>query len=610
MKTSRSDNNSTIVKAGKLINLLGKLCLPLAAGLALGFYAADQGMRWLPTMLEILLFILVAGFVAIPLGRILQGKLYEDSARKKRLRKRVLFFIGLACLALIARLVLHSVKEPRPLTELSTTEFNLAFEMDAQRYLELDSGLESALNFLTRQKDMFDPQSDQVLNPDQEKLLLDSWYTIYNNGFALDQIRVFYEDWYRFDPSRAERSYLLRSYLLTYAAELTLYEKSVRITKLIKQNENAQKFLDTPHPSHNLPANTFSFFRQELQSAADQARVIAGEQYLKWLGSELNGIEEARSLGVTWLWNRADKHLLTIDAINGLDKAELTVRSDLQVIKRAIRRNWYPAQTAVATWMGDTRLKRVGTYLITPELLTEMDQHIQPGDIFLSRKNWYLSNVGLPGFWPHAILYIGDPAKFGAYFNDADVVNYIEAISGRRQSLGDYLGSIHPDKWQKYQHGSHDQPYVVIEALSEGVIFNTYARTAGDYLAALRPNLSRLAKAQAVIEAFSHLNKPYDYEFDFATDHALVCTELVWRSYRPAEGKDGLLLFPEDVMGRQTLPANSIAQQFAQEYDNPEAQMEFVYFIDARENNQRAFASTLEEFLKTYQRNKWDIFLE
>jgi hypothetical protein len=51
--------------------------------------------------------------------------------------------------------------------------------------------------------------------------------------FATDQIRVFYEDWYRFDPSRAQRSFHLRSFLLTFAAELTLYEKGTKLAKLI-----------------------------------------------------------------------------------------------------------------------------------------------------------------------------------------------------------------------------------------------------------------------------------------------------------------------------------------------------------------------------------------
>ena len=72
-----------------------------------------------------------------------------------------------------------------------------------------------------------------------------------------------------------------------------------------------------------------------------------------------------------------------------------------------------------------------------------------------------------------------------------------------------------------------------------------------------------------------------DFDFDFATDHALVCTEVVWRCYRPAEGKEGLKFPLIDLMGRATLTANNIAELFAGEQGRADAQMDFVYFIDA-----------------------------
>ena len=128
----------------------------------------------------------------------------------------------------------------------------------------------------------------------------------------------------------------------------------------------------------------------------------------------------------------------------------------------------------------------------------------------------------------------------------------------------------------------------------------------GDYLVALRPKLSKLAKAQAIVEAFGHLDKPYDFDFDFATDHTVVCTELVWRSYRPAEGKEGLDIPLVTVAGRRTLPANEFARVFAEQAGKPGAVFDFVFFIDALEKEQRALLSTEEEFSTTWQRPQWD----
>ena len=598
------------VALGKILHQIGLLSLPVGLGAVAGFYAADQGMRWLPTMLQSVLAVFVLGFAAMPLGRWMQGRASSGTARHRRLRKRVIACLLLATAGVGARLIVHWTQVPTALTSLSDSEFNRAFELDGRRYRELEQGMEGALALLEGRGDMFDSAAPRVLSADEEDLLLDAWRTLYEHALALDQLRIYYEDWYRFDPSRAERDRHVRSFLLTYAAELALYEKSTRLVQLISRNKNAVKFLDVPHPSHDLPADAFGRLRQELQGMRDQARVVAGEQYLRVLDKGLGAREEARALGCNWLWRRAERHIAVIDAISSIDKTKLTIGSDFQVLKRSFRRAWYPAQSKFAEWMGDTRVRRIGTYLITEAQLEEMDRHLEPGDILLSRKNWYLSNVGLPGFWPHAILYIGTPEAFDAYFDDPDVRRYVEGRGGAGMSLGRFIQGRRPSRWFEYRLGDGDASYRVIEAISEGVVLNTLEHAAGDYLAAIRPRLDKVAKARAIIEAFDHLDKPYDYNFDFATDHTLVCTELVWRSYRPGEGMPGLDLPLRKIMGRQTLPANDLVRRYADEYGDPSAQFDFVYFLDGREKDGKAIVSDEAAFRESQRRTKWDIALD
>ena len=142
--------------------------------------------------------------------------------------------------------------------------------------------------------------------------------------------------------------------------------------------------------------------------------------------------------------------------------------------------------------------------------------------------------------------------------------------------------------------------------------FEKYLRTQGIELALqlTRPRLDKKAKAQTIIEAFSHLGKPYDYEFDFATDHALVCTEVIWRCYRPAQNKKGLNFKLLDIAGRKTLPANEIARLFAKEHGRDDRQLDFVYFLDASEKAMKAFVSTEEAFQTSHTRFKWDLALD
>jgi hypothetical protein len=591
-------------KLGKVLHRLGVWVFPGCIGATLGFYLADRGTTWLPGMLSLLLVAGALSLLAIAGGRSMQGDGFRKTPKGRVVRRRVLMATSLAFAAGLSRLVLYWVEQPSPLTALSQEEFDRTFLLDSQSYREYDQGLEHYLIVLEARAELF--EGDALLGADDERLLLDAWEAIYAYSFALDQIRIFYEDWYRFDPSRAQRSRHLRSFLLTFAAELALYEKATRIVTLLSENRNIVKFLNAPHEDRGLAANSFSSYRQELQGSRDAARVVAGKSYLKWLEQAFNGEDEARAVGSDWLWERAERHLAIIEGIGVLSVGTDTVGSDIKLLQRGFRRVWYPAQKGVAEWMGDTRVRRVDWYLIDEPLQTELVALLEPGDILLSRKNWYVSNVGLPGFWPHAVLYIGDPEQFAAYFDDADVRAWVREQSGEDIDFPTYLERRWPSRWLRYSFEEHGQPYRVIEAISEGVVFNTIDHAAGDYLVAFRPRLSKRAKAQAIAEAFTYLDRPYDFDFDFATDHALVCTEVVWRAYRPAQGKAGLDLALVQVAGRPTLPANDLARQYVAERSDPNAQLEFVAFIDAIEHQQVAVFSTEEEFATTPERTKWD----
>jgi hypothetical protein len=338
--------------------------------------------------------------------------------------------------------------------------------------------------------------------------------------------------------------------------------------------------------------------------------VLAGERYLQTLAVTFAARDEADALGVSWLWRRTEGHLRALEEVGAIERSAITVSADLELVQRTARKLWYPVQSGVAEWMGDTRVRRPGWYLVSEEQQVEIDPLLEPGDVMLSRKNWYVSNVGLPGFWPHAILYLGAPDKLEAYFDDSEVRAWVKARTGEDRSFGEYLAALSPSGWLRYQAGTSEGPYRVMEAISEGVSLNTMAHAAGDYLAALRPKLTKVAKARAIAEAFGHLDKPYDFDFDFATDHALVCTELVWRSYRASEEGPGLEIPLVELAGRRTLPANAIAKLFADEHGSADAQLEFVVFVDAVEKERRAVMSDEATFLRSYERAKWDILQE
>jgi len=593
---------------GHWMERIGLLGLPMGVGALIGFYAADQDMRLVPDFLSILLVALCCCLLAIVLGRLFAKKLYRETQQQTKVRKRVIACIVAILLLAGFKLVLFWTQQPSRLTDLTPAEFNHVFAYNSALFKELSKGLENAVEHLYSKPEIFSRQ--HVLTAAEERLLKQSWRSIWDMAFALDQIRFFYEDWYRYDISRIERNYHLKSFLLTYAAELVLYEKGVRIITLVNNNSNAVKFLNSKKKDWDLPENSFVLFRSSLQGERDQARVIAGKQYMELLRIGVKGQEEAITLGCGWLWNRVEQTYSKIAAMSHIELAVMGVSSDFSVIKTTVKRNWYPAQSRVAEWMGDTRVRRIGKPLITEAQLKVMEKLLEPGDILLTRHNWYLSNIGLPGFWPHSAIYIGDKDRLNAYFNDHEINAFIIEQTGKEQTPVEYLSGHAPKAWWNYAMQETEELFVILEAVSEGVSLSTMNDLQADYLGALRPRLSKLDKLKAILEAFTHFEKPYDFDFDFATDHALVCTELVWRSYRPGPDKKGLTIPLVTVMGRKTLPANNLAELFAREHSLDRPQLKFIYFLDGREKEKKAIVAGEKAFIDSYRRTKWDVFLE
>ena len=253
-------------------------------------------------------------------------------------------------------------------------------------------------------------------------------------------------------------------------------------------------------------------------------------------------------------------------------------------VRDQVARDAYVAQSEVATFIGDTRIVDREPY-ISLEQIDALEDRLMPGDILIERRNWYLSNPCLPGFWPHAALYVGTIEDL----RELGVADAPEVVGHMNEYLsGDADGGR----------------YTVIEAVSEGVIMNTLAHSMhADYVAVLRPRVSPEAVASAIVRAFGNLGKPYDFNFDFDDTSKLVCTQVVYLSYLGS-----LDLETREVMGRITLPALDIAAKYVSERGREDRQLDLVLFLDAVPSQNIAREASEEEFCESIKRPR--VFVE
>lgn len=515
-------------------------------------------------------------------------------------------FTSLALLSL-----LHAAPVGQPsVYALEPEPFTAAAREDLQTLRQFVTGMQGVLARVADHRALFSARRDQVYSPDEKALLLSTWGSLFSYFSATESLREKYWDFVKLKPSDPRHAW---GFVLTHTALTALLAYGLAFSELALNNRQLETLFDEQNDEYGVPAHAFAAFKARAIHLKTSTQLVTGEA---WAATAIPFLRQLDVLGqpdVTWAWTEMQKDAKAAQASLIRSGAKLFLGNAKDIVKDSSAEAIFPAQKTFAEWAGDTRVHRLGTALISRELVERVAlPRLQPGDIVVSRQNWFLSNIGLPGFWPHAQLFVGTAAELAKTFDLEPAVSaWVSHQSEGAHTFSELLQRRYPDKWRTYAHGKDFQghaPIRVIESISEGVSFTAIEHAYGvDYLAAMRPRLSALDKARAIERAFHYQGRPYDFDFDFFSDATLVCTELVYKAYQPSSDEQGVSLSLVDVAGRRTLPANEIVKKFDAEFEAPAQQLDFVFFIDGHEKERSASESTLAAFRASWKRVKWDL---
>lgn len=487
--------------------------------------------------------------------------------------------------------------EVKPLPKLNPAELAARRQADARAVQVQRDGLRSVIAYLGSRPDLFPtpPLKESRLPRREEKeAVWIAWQQFLDYLVGLDSIERCHTAFHRLKGAAREDSFLIG-----YAAMLAQYRAALEFMELAGRNPEWDKVLNDPVPELGLPGGMYAKLKFRFLNVAIASEFAAREVLRKtFAGDQLPELRAALRADADSVWN----------AGKGRGQV-LTARNALKVVQDGANSAWLPIQTGVSEWMGDTKVYRTGRSLISPAQVEQLKQLLQPGDVLLERREWYVSNVGLPGFWSHAALYIGTAKDRRMFFADPDPQAWVKKQGEPSGDFEALLQARSPIAYQQSQLAPEPDHVVrVLEAISEGVSFTTLEHSADcDSLAVLRPRLPRSEKAQALLRGFHYAGRPYDFNFDFATDAELVCTELVYKAYEPANGFTGLKFPLTEMLGRKLLPANEIARQFDAQAGTPAPQFDLVIFLDGQERKRKATEASLSDFRSSWKRPKWHV---
>ena len=467
-------------------------------------------------------------------------------------------------------------------------------ESDAEILSRCDAGLADVIKFVRGKPELFTAKRDGLFAIEEKREIWNTWKRFLEYELALEAVARSHSKYYQLDGV-AERE----SFYVGYAASLMQYRYALEFLELTSSNEVLDKLLDESVPDVNLESDGYSKFKFQFLHAGRGLEFAAREiVYASYARRNPPPNHDTLRAHATRVWE------------TGRGQGQkMTLANATKMVRRIGFNAWLPIQTGVSEWMGDTKVYRAKESLISPDQIARLN--LDPGDIMLQRRDWYLSNIGLPGFWPHAALYVGTVEERRKYFDDPEVKAWVKKQGEESGDFETLLRRSYSSAYEWTGKSEHGHPYRVLEAISEGVVFTTLEHSAdADTMAVLRPKKSKKEKAAALYRAFYYVGRPYDFNFDFDTDASLVCTELVCKAYEPNTDSTGLTFPVESMLGRKVVPANLIVRQFDESYGTPGQQLELVQFLDANEKARRSLPSTVDAFRRSWQRPKWHILLQ
>ena len=504
------------------------------------------------------------------------------------------------------------VESPPPSTSVYSLE-DEAFVNQARRDLEVlerdAQGLLALRAQLDRTRALYLRPKDEPYSPDDKRVLLTTWAAFSDHFQSLERVRQRYWDFVK-EPALTRGTKHAWGFLLTHGALAAELAHGLAYAELTTGRAPLEVLLDEPSEEYGLPARTFARFKNTALHVSTTTQLLTGDTYAERSRALFKKTGLLGEPGVERLMQESRRNAQAARSQLSRRGVTLFAKAGADVLQDAAARAVFPTQRGVAEWMGDTKVKRIGRPLIRREQTLALLARMQPGDVLVARQNWYLSNIGLPGFWPHAELYVGTPQDWSTFFDtDPEVRAWLSTLPGAPATLAEHLARDNPAKWSAFTSpDGHGDALRIIESISEGVSFTGPEHGMHvDYLGVLRPRLSRLDKARAITRAFHLQGRPYDFDFDFLSDASLVCTELVYKSYAPAQDMAGVRIGLVEVAGRRTLPANEFVRLFDAEYDRPDRQLDFVAFLDGREQEQDAVEGDEASFRRSWRRVKWDI---
>ena len=417
-------------------------------------------------------------------------------------------------------------------------DFELQLQADCDSFKEIVAGLDRLEQQLGDAQAGVAARGRGYFTPDEDDLVRQMLLAYRSYRFGIYEIISRYLDYEQITTPALQ----LRSFMMGFAAALTLYAKSLKLIQTYEHEPLVRQKLNEPDAKFELEAGFFDGVLRGFSSLSNYRLLAKANWFWRRHRKDLHKFGLAAAPDWEWLAG-VIRHQRIIVQKRLLSVLGYRLRYDWRIFWQTtfkpVKQTRYSVQSLIAGRFAQLRTTVRYQPAINETILTALRPTLLPGDVLLVRAEHKLTGTLLPGFWAHAAIYVGSRRELRA------------------------LGlEFHPHVQKHWPAIPEDGgPFgQVIEAISPRAVISPLEKSLfADHVAVLRPNVSLWDRTAALAEAFAHLGKPYDFEFDFNVTSRIVCTELIYRCYH---GR-ACIQFPlVKRLGRFTLSGSDIVSLF------------------------------------------------
>ena len=293
-------------------------------------------------------------------------------------------------------------------------------------------------------------------------------------------------------------------FLISFCTACLLVRAGKFMVDSFRKNRVIWRKLDEAEPRFGIPAKQFTKVYRSLGSPQNIFTYFGGVNYYQENREQILALESNTTLRpIVEILKQEEPFIETSKRYFARTSLAYRWHSFLRRHHSGFKRFTFGLFKVSGSLIAELRMKWKRKR-VTPGVQRKLSRLLEPGDVIITRHNDAASNLFLPGYWPHAALYVG--------------------TSDQRKSLNGDSNRLDPSLCR--------DPNCVLEARKDGVLFRPLNDTLlVDACVVLRPRLQPNEIRDAIACGMTHEGKGYDFEFDFRRSNKLVCTEVVYRSY-------------------------------------------------------------------------------